>query len=146
MSTCPDCRVAYLDAARSVAWDFQNVAASLRRDDDVLTLEASASPPIEFADRIELTAQAVVGADTASGARFTGDWRLSADVDVTVSVPPDRVGELAAALAAEGFRPLVKGSSSPARSASRATTHWRCGLANSTARSTVVSTTATAPT
>ena len=77
---------------------------------------------------------------------YWGRPRLSADVDVTVSVPPDRVGELAAGLAAEGFRPLVKGSSSPARSASRATTHWRCGLANSTARSTVVSTTATAPT
>lgn len=73
--------VLYLDAARSVAWDFQSVAASLRRDDDVLTLEASALPPQEFADRIELTAQAVVGDDANAGARFTGDWRLSADLD-----------------------------------------------------------------
>ena len=39
---------------------------------------------------------------------YWGRPRLSADVDVTVSVPPDRVGELAAALAAEGFRPLVE--------------------------------------
>jgi len=90
-------RVLYLDSARSVAWDFQNVAASLRRDDDVLTLEASASPPSEFADRIELTAQAVVGAGAEPDARFTGDWRLSADVeDVDLAVatrlfPPSAV-------------------------------------------------------
>ena len=61
-------RVLYLDAARSVAWDFQNVAGSLRRDDDVLTLEASALPPAEFAEHIELTAQAFVVAD-ADGRR-----------------------------------------------------------------------------
>ena len=73
-------RVLYLDAARSVAWGFQDVAASLRRVDDIVTLEASARPPTEFADRIEVTAQATVGADDA-GAKFTGDWRLSADVD-----------------------------------------------------------------
>ena len=77
-----DSRVLYLDAARSVAWDFQDVAGSMRRDDDVLTLEASARPPAEFADRIE-----VDGAGRSSptrddaGAQFTGDWRLSADVD-----------------------------------------------------------------
>ncbi len=74
-------RVLYLDAARNVAWDFRSVAASLRRDGDVLTLEASARPPAEFADRIEVTAQAVVADDVDSGARFTGDWRLSADLD-----------------------------------------------------------------
>jgi uncharacterized protein (TIGR02099 family) len=73
-------RVLYLDAARSVAWDFQDVAASLRRVDDILTLEASARPPAEFADHIEVTAQASVTADDA-GAKFTGDWRLQADVD-----------------------------------------------------------------
>jgi uncharacterized protein (TIGR02099 family) len=74
-----DSRVLYLDAARSVAWDFQDVAGSLRRVDDVLTLEASARPPAEFADRIELTAQAFV-ADADAGAQFTGDWRLSAEL------------------------------------------------------------------
>jgi uncharacterized protein (TIGR02099 family) len=73
-------RVLYLDAARSVAWDFQDVAASLRRVDDVVTLVASARPPLEFAERIEVTAQASV-ADEDAGAKFTGDWRLSADVD-----------------------------------------------------------------
>jgi uncharacterized protein YhdP len=73
-------RVLYLDAARSVAWDFQDVAASLRRVDDILTLDASARPPAEFADHIGVTAQASVAAD-AAGATFTGDWRLSADVD-----------------------------------------------------------------
>ena len=74
-------RVLYLDAARSVAWDFQDVAARLRRDDDVLTLEASALPPPEFAEHIELTAQAFVADDAGGGAEFTGDWRLSADLD-----------------------------------------------------------------
>jgi uncharacterized protein (TIGR02099 family) len=89
-------RVLYLDAGRSVAWDFRDVAASLRRVDDIVTLQASASPPAEFADRIELTAQASVAADEA-GAKFTGDWRLSADVDnVDVAVaaqlfPPSAV-------------------------------------------------------
>ena len=73
-------RVLYLDAARSVAWDFQDVAASLRRVEDIVTLEASARPPAEFAQRIEITAQASV-ADDDAGAEFTGDWRLSADVD-----------------------------------------------------------------
>jgi uncharacterized protein (TIGR02099 family) len=73
-------RVLYLDAARNVAWDFQNVAASLRRDEDIVTLEASALPPSGFADHIELTAQAFVE-DAEAGARFTGDWRLSADLD-----------------------------------------------------------------
>lgn len=75
-----DSRVLYLDAARSVAWAFQDVAGSLRRDADVLTVDASARPPAEVADRIEVTAQAFV-ADGAPGAEFTGDWRLTADVD-----------------------------------------------------------------
>ena len=56
-------RVLYLDAARSVAWDFQDVAGGLRRVDDVLTIEASARPPADFADRIEVTAQAFVADD-----------------------------------------------------------------------------------
>ena len=73
-------RVLYLDAARSVAWDFQDVAGGLRRVDDVLTIEAVARPPADFADRIEVTAQAFVAAD-GDAARFTGDWRLSADLD-----------------------------------------------------------------
>src|SRR6188508_2670631 len=69
-------RVLYLDAARSVAWAFQDVTASLRRDDDVLTLEAEALPPAEFASRIQVGAQAVV-----EGAKFTGAWRMSAELD-----------------------------------------------------------------
>ncbi len=69
-------RVLYLDAARSVAWAFQDVTASLRRDDDVLTLKAEALPPAEFASRIQVGAQAVV-----EGAKFTGEWRISADLD-----------------------------------------------------------------
>jgi uncharacterized protein (TIGR02099 family) len=74
-----DSRVLYLDAARSVAWAFQDVTASLRRDKQVLTLEAQALPPPEFASRIEVGAQAVV--DDAAGAKYTGDWRVSADLD-----------------------------------------------------------------
>jgi uncharacterized protein (TIGR02099 family) len=73
-------RVLYLDAARSVAWAFQDVVASLRRDDDMLTVEASGLPPAEFAERIDVSAQAFI-VDDVAGARFTGDWRLSADLD-----------------------------------------------------------------
>jgi uncharacterized protein (TIGR02099 family) len=76
-----DSRVLYLDAARSVAWAFQDVTASLRRDDEVLTVEAEALPPAEFANRIEVSAQAMVADETQGGARFTGEWRLSADLD-----------------------------------------------------------------
>jgi uncharacterized protein (TIGR02099 family) len=76
-------RVLYLDAARSIAWAFQDVAGSLRRDDEVLTVEARGLPPPEFAERIEVTAQAFVADDAQAdgGARYTGDWRLSADLD-----------------------------------------------------------------
>jgi len=74
-------RVLYLDASRSIAWDFQDVAGSLRRDADLLTLEASARPPRELAGRIAVTAQASVADDGEPGDRFTGDWRLHADVD-----------------------------------------------------------------
>ncbi|HEX7236368.1 MAG TPA: hypothetical protein VF405_05365, partial [Gammaproteobacteria bacterium] len=73
-------RVLYLDAARSVAWAFQDVTGSLRRDDQVLTLEAEAAPPPEFAGRIQVGAQALIE-DDAAGAKFTGEWRMSADLD-----------------------------------------------------------------
>jgi uncharacterized protein (TIGR02099 family) len=76
-----DSRVLYLDAEKSVAWAFQDVAGSLRRDADVLTLHASARPPGEVADRIEVTVQAFVADDGTRAAKFTGDWRLAADVD-----------------------------------------------------------------
>jgi uncharacterized protein (TIGR02099 family) len=75
-------RVLYLDAARSIAWAFQDVSGSLRRDDAVLTVEASGLPPSELAERIEVTAQAFVAAEQAdAAARYTGDWRLSVDLD-----------------------------------------------------------------
>jgi uncharacterized protein (TIGR02099 family) len=74
-------RVLYLDAARAIAWDFQNVAGSLRRDADLLTLDASARPPRELAERIGVTAQAFVADDDAPGAAFTGDGRLTAEVE-----------------------------------------------------------------
>src|SRR5262245_28231686 len=73
-------RVLYLDAARSVAWAFQDVTGNLRRDDQVLTLEAEAAPPPEFARRIQTGAQTVIEDDKA-GAKFTGEWRMSADLD-----------------------------------------------------------------
>ncbi len=91
-------RVLYLDAARSVAWAFQDVSGSLRRDDEVLTVEARGLPPPEFAEHIEVTAQAFVAdAQAGAGARYTGDWRLSVDldgVDVAVAaglLPPSAV-------------------------------------------------------
>jgi uncharacterized protein (TIGR02099 family) len=90
-------RVLYLDASRSIAWDFQDVAGSLRRDADLLTLEASARPPRELAERIAVTAQASIAAADEPGDRFTGDWRLHADVDtvdlglVTRLLPPSAV-------------------------------------------------------
>ena len=93
-----DSRVLYLDAARRIAWDFQSVDGSMRRDGDVLALEASAIPPPEFAARIELTAQAFIGeGSVAPGAQFTGDWRLSAhaeQVDLAVAaqlLPPSTI-------------------------------------------------------
>jgi uncharacterized protein (TIGR02099 family) len=77
-----DSRVLYLDPARNVAWSFQDVAGSMRRDGDVLRVEASATPPRDFAKSINVTAQAVVTTDgDTPGAHFTGDWRLSTAVD-----------------------------------------------------------------
>ena len=76
-----DSRVLYLDPARSIAWAFQDVAGTMRRDGDVLRAQASAKPPREFANRIDVTLQAVIADDDLPGAGFTGDWRLSADVD-----------------------------------------------------------------
>ncbi len=76
-----DSRVLYLDPARSVAWAFEGVAASMRRDGDVLKVQASAKPPAEFANRIDVTMQAVIADDDAPGAVFTGDWRLSTDIE-----------------------------------------------------------------
>jgi uncharacterized protein (TIGR02099 family) len=91
-----DSRVLYLDSARSVAWNFQDVEGSMRREDDLLKLEASATPPREFAGRIGITAQAFIGSDGAA-AKFTGDWRVSADlkdIDLATAVdllPPSAV-------------------------------------------------------
>ncbi len=76
-----DSRVLYLDPARSIAWAFQDVAGTMRRDGDVLKVEASAKPPREFANRIDVTVQAVIADDDVPGAGFTGDWRLSTDID-----------------------------------------------------------------
>ena len=76
-----DSRVLYLDPARSIAWAFQDVAATMRRDGDLLKVQASAKPPGEFASRIDVSVQAVIADDDVPGAQFTGDWRLSTDID-----------------------------------------------------------------
>jgi len=76
-----DSRVLYLDPARSIAWAFEGVAASMRRDGSLLKVQASAKPPREFANRIDVTVQAVIADDDVPGAQFTGDWRLSTDID-----------------------------------------------------------------
>ena len=64
-----DSRVLYLDPARSIAWAFQDVAGTMRRDGDLLKVEASAKPPREFANRIDVTVQAVIEDDDVPGAR-----------------------------------------------------------------------------
>ena len=76
-----DSRVLYLDPARSIAWAFQDVAGTMRRDGDLLKVQASATPPREFASHIDLTVQAVIADDDVPGAGFTGDWRLSTDIN-----------------------------------------------------------------
>ncbi|MEO8463840.1 MAG: YhdP family protein [Gammaproteobacteria bacterium] len=82
-----DSRVLYLDPARSIAWAFQDVAGTMRRDGDVLKIQATATPPREFASHIDLTLQAVIVDDDVPGAGFTGDWRLSSDInDVDLAV------------------------------------------------------------
>jgi uncharacterized protein (TIGR02099 family) len=81
-----DSQVLYLDESRSLAWEFEDVAASMRRDADMLVLEARARPPAAFGSRLEVTAQGFVD-DGAATARFTGDWRLRAEVtDVDLAV------------------------------------------------------------
>ena len=80
-----DSRVLYLDASRNIAWSFENVEASMRRDGGALRLEAQARAPREVASRITVTAQGELGAaDAASrahGVTFTGDWQVSASAD-----------------------------------------------------------------
>lgn len=75
-----DSRILYLDAARNVAWAFQDVEGSMRRDGDVISLTAGAVPPPEVAERIGVTLQAYIADGSAPGAEFTGDWRLNADL------------------------------------------------------------------
>jgi uncharacterized protein (TIGR02099 family) len=83
-----DSRVLYLDPDRSIAWTFENVEGGMRRADGALTLEASARPPPDLAERARLTAQGFLadrdgaeGADPRSADAFTGDWRVSIDVE-----------------------------------------------------------------
>jgi len=77
-----DSSVKYVDAAQSLTLDFRGVAGSMRRDGDLLALEASAEPPAEFAQRIQVSVQAVIADDSADASgEFTGDWRLSSEID-----------------------------------------------------------------
>jgi uncharacterized protein (TIGR02099 family) len=73
-------RVIYLDQGRSLAWDFQDVAGSMRRDASSLLIEASARPPSDFASRLEIKAQGFIAARGPGqpGVKFNGDWRASA--------------------------------------------------------------------
>lgn len=75
-----DSRILYLDAARNVAWAFQDVEGSMRRDGNVISLTASALPPGEVAERIGVAVQAFIAEGSAPDAQFTGDWRLSVDL------------------------------------------------------------------
>jgi uncharacterized protein (TIGR02099 family) len=89
-----DSRVLYLDPSRSVAWTFDDVEGEMRRADGALRVEARARPPRNLAGRATLTAQGFL-ADAGRtavpaqdrGPTFTGDWRLSLDVqDVDLAV------------------------------------------------------------
>jgi uncharacterized protein (TIGR02099 family) len=82
-----DSRVLYLDPSRSIAWTFDDVEGAMRRAEGALRLEASARPPRNLAERATLTAQGFVAGERAEGAAsqgadaFTGDWRISIDVE-----------------------------------------------------------------
>ena len=71
-----DSHVVYLDQERSRAWDFQDVSARMHREAGTLLLEARGRPPSELGSRLVLTAQGVIENDS----RFSGDWRVFADV------------------------------------------------------------------
>jgi uncharacterized protein (TIGR02099 family) len=79
-----DSRVLYLDPSRSVAWSFQDVAGSMRREGGALALAARARPPSELASSVSLTAQGFIS-DSApgedAGVQFSGDWRVSAEFE-----------------------------------------------------------------
>ncbi|HEX5048405.1 MAG TPA: YhdP family protein [Gammaproteobacteria bacterium] len=87
-----DSRVLYFDQRRGFMWDFQDVAGSMRREQDALLIEAQARPRSDVARSIEVTAQGFIeegpvddAASPAGGAkrgpRFSGDWRVSAQVE-----------------------------------------------------------------
>jgi uncharacterized protein (TIGR02099 family) len=77
-----DSRLVYLDQAQSLAWDFEDVAGSMRRDASSLLLEATARPPSDFAARVEMEAQGFIvpRGGGERGVKFSGDWRASARV------------------------------------------------------------------
>jgi uncharacterized protein (TIGR02099 family) len=94
-----DSRVLYLDQRRGLMWDFQDVAGSMRRDENALLLEAQARPRSDVARSIEITAQGFIEegfaaesgpttappeprvAAPARDVRFSGDWRVSAQLE-----------------------------------------------------------------
>jgi len=78
-----DSRVLYLDQSRSIAWSFQDVEGSMLREGGALQVVARARPPTELASSVSVTAQGFLdeGSAAASGREFTGDWRVSADVE-----------------------------------------------------------------
>ena len=106
-----DSRVLYFDQRRGFMWDFQDVAGSMRREEDALLIEARARPRSDMARSIEVTAQGFIDESPAPSAgggarpdvRFSGDWRVSAqleDVDLGVAgrllpsssdLPPSRL-------------------------------------------------------
>lgn len=74
-----DSRVIYHDRQRDRAWDFHDVTASMTRDTDMLSLEATAEPPAELGGRFTLTAQSPID-DSAGQPALVGDWRVFAEV------------------------------------------------------------------
>src|SRR5690606_23999144 len=49
-----DSRLSYVDEARDRVWDFEDVAATLRREGDALVLDGAATPPAALAKRVSV--------------------------------------------------------------------------------------------
>ncbi|MBN1238175.1 MAG: hypothetical protein JXB36_06720, partial [Gammaproteobacteria bacterium] len=84
-----DSSVVYVDAQRGIEWEFGDVALGLRRQDDLLQIEATAEPPGGLASSVEVAAQQALGpGDDARQWRIFGD---AADADVAAiaaALPP----------------------------------------------------------
>src|SRR5690606_21240365 len=73
-----DSRLSYVDAARDTVWDFEDVAATLRREGDALVLDGAATPPAALGKRVSVAARGVIARDGFFDTR--AEWRAFAEV------------------------------------------------------------------